>query len=106
MFRSGSKALKVPYPSKDKGEESVLVHREYPTSFRFRKENMELSESGGRGHYDLVILNPDFLANHTLDEVIAKDFKKCKVDEKDHLLAVEPNFLSIPLLGMEVRGFS
>ncbi|MDK2801665.1 MAG: hypothetical protein PWQ70_3284 [Clostridiales bacterium] len=39
------------------------------------------------GHYDLVILNPDFLVNNSIDEVIAKDFKKCKVDVKDHLLA-------------------
>ncbi|MDK2801666.1 MAG: hypothetical protein PWQ70_3285 [Clostridiales bacterium] len=48
IFRSGSKPLKIPYPSKD-GRETVLVHREYPTSFRFRKENMELCESGDRG---------------------------------------------------------
>ena len=39
------------------------------------------------GHYDLIILNPDFLANNSIDEVIAKDFKKCKVDVKDYLLA-------------------
>jgi hypothetical protein len=97
IFRSGSKALKVTYPSKD-GEETVLVHREYPTSFRFRKENMDLFESGGRGHYDLVILNPDFLANHSIDEVIAKDFKKCKVEVQDHLLtAIEFKFIVSPL---------
>jgi hypothetical protein len=48
---------------------------------------MQLDDTGGRGHYDLAILNPDFIAKHSIDEVIAKDFKKCAVEEKNHLLA-------------------
>lgn len=59
---------------------------------------MELDDKGGRGHYDLVILNPDFIAKHSIDEVIAKNFKKCKVDVKDHLLAaIEFKFIVSPL---------
>jgi len=65
-----------------------LIHREYPTSFRYHKKNMQLDEqTGGRGHYDLVVLNPKFIASHTIDEVIAKDYTKCCKDKKHHLLA-------------------
>lgn len=48
---------------------------------------MERDEKGGRGHYDLVVLNPEFVASHSIMEVIAKDFKKCCKTENDHLLA-------------------
>ena len=87
IFRSGYKLLKQRYPTKDSSIKTVLIHREYPTSFRYRKSNMKLDEKGGRGHYDLVVLNPDFVASHSIGEVIAKDFKKCCKDENDHLLA-------------------
>lgn len=98
IFRFGPKSLKILYPSINPAEQTVLVHREYPTSFRFRKEDMQLSESGGRGHYDLVILNPEFLKNHTMSEIIAKDFEKCQVNEKHHLLAaIEFKFVVGPL---------
>jgi len=87
IFRSGSKLLKQFYPTKDSSIKTVLIHREYPTSFRYRKNKMELDEKGGRGHYDLVVLNPEFVANHSISEVIAKDFKKCCKNESNHLLA-------------------
>lgn len=98
IFRFGAKPLKILYKTKDKGVKTVLVHREYPTSFRFLKKTMELSETGGRGHYDLVILNPNFVGKNSKDEVIAKNFKKCKADEKDHLIsAIEFKFIVNPL---------
>lgn len=106
IFRSGARSLKIPYSSRD-GTKTVLIHREYPTSFRFFRQNMELSESGVRGHYDLGILNPEFIANHLMDEIIAKDFKKCKVSEKHHLLAaIEFKLIVNPLnanLRTEIR---
>ena len=86
IFRSGPKDLKLFYPTND-GSKTVLIHREYPTSFRFIKESMELDDKGGRGHYDLVVLNPDFVSNHSIKQVMAKDFKECCVNERHHLLA-------------------
>ena len=98
IFRSGYKRLKLSYPTKDSSIKTVLIHREYPTSFRYRKNNMELDEKGGRGHYDLVVLNPNFIANHSIGEVIAKNFKKCCKDENDHLLtAIEFKMIVNPL---------
>ena len=98
IFRYGSKPLKELYKTKDTGIETLLVHREYPTSFRFWKKSMELGETGGRGHYDLVVLNPDFVSKHSIDEVIAKNFKLCKVSVQDHLVsAIELKFIVNPL---------
>ena len=67
-----------------------LVHHEYPTPFRcdmqgykFRRAGEEeRTPKGGlykRGHYDLVILNPDFVKNNTLDIVCGKNYKKLRL---------------------------
>jgi len=69
------------------GYNTSLVHHEYPTPFRcdmqgykFRRAGEEeRTPKGGlykRGHYDLVILNPDFVKNNTLDIVCGKNYKK------------------------------
>jgi hypothetical protein len=44
------------------------------------------------------VLNPNFIANHSIREVIAKNFKKCCKDENDHLLtAIEFKLIVNPL---------
>ena len=69
--------------------ETTLVHHEYPTPFRcdmhgysFRRAGEEeRTQKGGlykRGHYDLVILNPDFVKNNTLDTVCGKNYKNLR----------------------------
>jgi len=91
------------------GFETTVVHHEYPTPFRcdmqgYKFQHMgeeERTSKGGlykRGHYDLVILNPDFVKNNTLDIVCGKNYKK--------LQPILPK-LSIPLLiwGCEIIYF-
>jgi hypothetical protein len=91
------------------GFETTLVHHEYPTPFRCdmqgykfqRASEEERTPKGGlykRGHYDLVILNPDFVKNNTLDIVCGKNYKK--------LQPILPR-LAIPLLiwGCEIIYF-
>lgn len=71
------------------GFETTLAHHEYPTPFRcdmhgykFRRMGEEeRTPKGGlyrRGHYDMVILNPDFVKNNTLDIVCGKNYKKMR----------------------------
>jgi len=71
------------------GHHIILVHHEYPTPFRcdmhdygFRRvSEEERTPTGGlykRGHYDLVILNPQFVGNNELDVVCGKDYQKFK----------------------------
>ena len=69
------------------GFKTTLTHHEYPTPFRcdmkgykFQRVSEEKrTPKGGlykRGHYDLVILNPDFVKNNPLDIVCGKNYKK------------------------------
>jgi len=104
FFRYGSPALKSLYQSKDH-KRSVLIHREYPTFFRYTQKDLsrryELGGSEGTcGHYDMVVLNPDFINNHEIQQVISKDNKiRQKVNFNDnHLLtAIEFKLLHKPL---------
>jgi len=59
---------------------SSLVHCEYPTPFRcdmkkrrfIRKDDEERTEGGGkfkRGHYDIVVFNPEFIGCHSYLEI-------------------------------------
>ena len=54
------------------GFETNLVHREYPTFFRFsgKEPTARLGLPASRGHYDTVILNSAFVATHPAAKVI------------------------------------
>jgi len=70
--------LLVRYPSFSRrvstqdGHEVSLPHREYPTFFRFDDKNptARLGPPARRGHYDTVLLNPDFAAAHPVETVL------------------------------------
>ncbi|PIP18874.1 MAG: hypothetical protein COX41_05885 [Candidatus Omnitrophica bacterium CG23_combo_of_CG06-09_8_20_14_all_41_10] len=103
FFRYGSPALKSLYQSKDR-RRSVLIHGEYPTFFRYSQKELrlcKLNESVGTcGHYDMVVLNPDFINSHEIQQVISKDNKiRQTVNFNDnHLLAaIEFKLLHKPL---------
>ncbi len=97
VSRSGDRSLKVLYPTKDKRFKTVLLHREYPTIFKFKKKEMEISPEGMRGHYDLAILNPKFVESHSMATVIAKTFGKAAKEDRDHLIAaIEFKFIYRP----------
>lgn len=94
FLRSAHSSLKDLYPSCDDAYKSILVHREYPTIFRFKRDEMELSSEGDRGHYDLAVLNPRFIEDHSIKTVIAKDHREVAKGTGDHLLAaVEFKFI-------------
>ena len=59
------------------GFETSLVHREYPTFFRFcgKEPTARLGPPASRGHYDMVILNPAFVAAHRVATVTNRDIK-------------------------------
>jgi len=103
FFRSGAKALKQFYSTNDsekqKKQKTVLIHREYPTSFRYQKETMQLDEKkGGRGHYDLVVLDPEFVKAHELKQIIAKNYKTdCVKNEMSLLASIEFKLIVKPL---------
>lgn len=85
-----SKLDRIGIGTKEKTKDkqiTCLVHHEYPTPFRcdmgelsFRRTGeRERTEKGGlykRGHYDLVVLNRDFVKENVLDVVCGKDYEK------------------------------
>jgi hypothetical protein len=59
------------------GYEVGLVHREYPTFFRFSDSDPteRLPSRASRGHYDTVILSPEFVEAHPAATVINRNIK-------------------------------
>lgn len=62
------------------GRDHLLVHGEYPTPFRcdmggskfeIKKDNKTTPRGGKyqRGHYDIVVLSPDFIGQHAFNEI-------------------------------------
>lgn len=57
---------------------TTCVHKEYPTNFRYSKKTMQnygLNKVGRRGNYDLAILNPSFIAESDMKNVVNKDVR-------------------------------
>ena len=105
FFRYGMPALKKLYHSKD-SRKTVLIHREYPTFFRYSQKELRLcrldEREGTCGHYDMVVLNPSFVENHGIQQVISKDNKirqTIKFDDNHLLAAIEFKLLHKRLTG-------
>lgn len=67
------------YLDKD-GKRHFLVHGEYPTPTKLDMrgsscEIMSEKSKHKRGHYDIVILNPEFIGSHTYEEIKAQSFR-------------------------------
>lgn len=62
------------------GHEVSLVHHEYPTPFRCDMNDYRFEKKDkppyGRGHYDLVILNPTFVRKNSIDVVCVKNYEE------------------------------
>ena len=104
FFRYGSPALKKLYYSNDQ-KKTVLIHREYPTAFRYSQKELKRHSLENRkgttvGHYDMVVLNPAFIENHKMQQIISKDntIRKNIQFADNHLLAaIEFKLLHKPL---------
>lgn len=78
-----------------------LIHREYPTFFRFDDKNptARVGPPARRGHYDTVILNPDFVAAHPVETVLNRSIKA----ERDR--SILP-FQAVVEFKLHTRGWS
>lgn len=76
------------------GQLHRLVHTEYPTPFRCKmddgsfsiREDHERTQAGGgysRGHFDIVILNPEFVARHNYQQLKAQNYHVFRQDVWD-----------------------
>jgi hypothetical protein len=79
------------------GFETGLLHREYPTVFRLNDQNPAERQQAPsrRGHYDLVVLDPDFLRTHNAETATNRRFDEAATHAKPPLVAaVEFKLLS------------
>lgn len=84
-FYYASYSSKHTAPTKD-GKPMYCVHREYPTNFRYNKKDLldsQISKPcdlegtlGSRGHYDIAVLDPDFINKVDSEkDIINKDVR-------------------------------
>jgi len=87
------KRFSKQYPTADPSVSTILIHREYPTFFRFRRKPrvVPAPDPAKRGHHDLVVLNPSFLAAHPLTTAMNQDISgiRQRLKEKPLLAAFE-----------------
>jgi hypothetical protein len=68
---------KLEVETKD-GVITTCLHKEYPTNFRFDKKSMEnygLEKKGRRGNHDFVVLNPHFVTEFDIKNVVNKNIR-------------------------------
>jgi len=86
------------------GRKHFLIHMEYPTPFRcdmsknkFKlKDDETRTEKGGkyqRGHYDLVVLNPDFINQHQYEIIKAQNYELYKAQALSKIDRYKPIIL-------------
>jgi len=70
ILEENSPELAQVYHTAD-GFETSLLHREYPTFFRFKVSDpsQRLGPPARRGHYDLALLNPAYVRDHDAEAV-------------------------------------
>jgi len=87
------KRFSKQYPTADPSVRTILIHREYPTFFRFRRKLpvKQAQAPANRGHHDLVVLNPSFLAAYPLTTVTNQDVSRIRQRPKERplLAAIE-----------------
>jgi hypothetical protein len=76
----------------ENGHQIPIIHQEYPTFFRFDDKNpiarLPVSSKARRGHYDLVIMNPEFISAHTAETVKNRNYKFERIEGIQPLQAV------------------
>jgi hypothetical protein len=85
------------YPTLNPVEKTILIHREFPTFFKYENKLpiVPSDKAKSRGHYDLVILNPEFVMANSFAVVTNKDYSLMhkKFDITPLIAAIEFKFI-------------
>lgn len=91
------KTFSSQFPTANQNEKIILIHREYPTFFKYDKKIpiVPRIESKSRGHYDFVVLNPEFVKLYPLRVVTNKDYHLFpnKFEYKPLIAAIEFKYI-------------
>jgi len=75
------KEFSMQYDTKD-GKKTIVLHPEYPTLKKFRRNPPMVDKNGKRARYDMAILNPEFIKQNEFEVVRCRDISKIKPWEK------------------------
>ena len=87
--------------------ETGLLHREYPTFFRFhdRSPTERLQDTGSRGHYDLVIIDPAHVRNQPAERLMNRRIEdRADLSQPPLLAAVEFKLFTRGWSPLRLRG--
>jgi len=91
------KIFSAQLPSANQYEKTILIHREYPTFFKYDKKIpiVPRENAKSRGHYDLVILNPNFVESYPISIVTNRDYHifPKKLKQKPLVAAIEFKYI-------------
>jgi hypothetical protein len=96
-------SLPNPFAKDMDGNEHLLIHGEYPTPFRcdMRGDRFEIKGDNEtkfkRGHYDIIVLNPDFIKAHPYPVIKGQNYEEFKKVALSHISDYSP----IVLYGIE-----
>ena len=71
------------------GKKTNILHPEYPTLKRFRRDTICVDPQGRRARYDMAILNPEFIQRNTFEKIRGRDISL--FEEKD---CTSPNLIA------------
>ncbi len=71
------------------GKKTNILHPEYPTLKRFRRDKICIDPKGVRARYDMAILNPEFIQKNTFEKIRGRDISL--FEEKDF---TSPNLIA------------
>jgi hypothetical protein len=95
--------LSNPFAKDKDGYEHLLIHGEYPTPFRcdMRGDRFEIKDDNEtkykRGHYDIVVLNHDFIKAYSYSIIKGQNYE----EYKRKALSDISNYSPIVLYGIE-----
>jgi len=79
------------------GKKTNVLHPEYPTLKRFNRSEPRVDPKGVRARYDMVILNPEFIAKNEFKKVRCRDIGKFDIPReyksKNIIAAVEFKYI-------------
>ena len=77
------------------GKKTNILKPEYPSIKRFSRKNLEVLKAGGaRAHYDMAILNPEFIQSHEYRTVTNKRFEHSHRGNDNLIAAMEFKYVT------------
>ena len=89
----GKKEFSKQYTTLD-GKKTNILKPEYPSIARFSRKRIIIDPKGDRAHYDMAILNPEFIRNHDYRTVRNKSIEYSHNNPDNLIAAIEFKYVT------------